>query len=483
MFVTAYRDRKEKELPLSVLTNTDSLQGHGFHLEVPMRFRARLEEMGTPILLSAVLIATLFLGGCDRPTRSQPPPAVPEVATLTVSTQSVVLTTELPGRTAAYLVAEIRPQVNGLIQKRLFTEGADVKTGEVLYQIDPAPFKAALDNASANLVATQKNADRARAALAVSIAGVARQKATLELARTNHARFEEAFKERAVSASQRDQAATEAEVADAWVKSAEAQVESDRKATAVAEAAILQAEAAEETSRISLNYTKITAPISGRVGRSSVTVGAIVTAYQPLALATIQQMDPIYVDVRQSTAELLRLKRSLTQGRLNKDGKNQNAVRLILEDGSTYPQEGILQFRDVTVDPTTGSVILRAVFPNPESVLLPNMFVRAVVKEGVHDQAILAPQQAVSRDPKGNPFALVVGREGKVELRVLTLDRAMGDQWLVSAGLAPGDRVIVEGIQRARPGALVKEVPFEAGKKEGAKTAAQAPGEKGAKQK
>ena len=245
---------------------------------------------------------------------------------VTVKPQPVVLTTELPGRTSAYLVAEIRPQVNGLIQKRLFTEGSDVKAGQVLYQIDPAPFQAALDNAAANLAAVQKTADRARAALAASIAGVTRQQATLELARTNRERFEEVFKDKAVSASQRDQAVTEAEVAEATLRAAEAQVESDRKAVAAAEAAIKQAEAALETARINLGYTRVTAPISGRIGRSNVTDGAIVTAYQPVALATIQQLDPIYVDVPQSTTELLRLKRRLEDGRLNRDGTNQRKV-------------------------------------------------------------------------------------------------------------------------------------------------------------
>ena len=186
------------------------------------------------------------------------------------------------------------------------------------------------------------------------------------------------------------------------------------------------------------------------------TVGALVTAYQPTALATIQQLDPIYVDVPQSTTELLRLQRRLEDGRLNHDGTNQNKVQLILEDGTRYPLEGTLQFRDVSVDPTTGSVILRVVFPNPKGLLLPGMFVRAVVKEGVNDQAILIPQQAVSRDPKGNPIALIVDAAGKVEQRMLTLDRAIGDQWLVSSGLAPGERVIVEGMQKVRPGAAVK---------------------------
>jgi membrane fusion protein (multidrug efflux system) len=426
-----------------------------------MQFPRKLYENVKPGLLPILFLGSLLMSGCDRPTKSQPSLSGPEVATATVSTQSALLTTELPGRTSAYLVAEIRPQVNGLIQKRFFTEGSDVKAGQVLYQIDPASFQAALDNAAANLAATRKNAERARAGLAASIAGVARQRATLELARSNRERFQEAFKERAVSASQRDQAATEAEVAVAVLQAAEAQVESDRKAQAAAEAAIQQAEAAVQTARINLGYTKITAPISGRIGRSSVTMGAIVTAYQPLVLATIQQLDPIYVDVRQSTAELLRLQRRLNHGRINQNGGNQNKVRLVLEDGTTYPQEGILQFRDITVDPSTGSVILRAVFPNPESILLPGMFVRAVVKEGIDEKAILIPQQAVSRDPKGNPFALIVNADGKVELRMLTLGRALGDEWLVSSGLAPGDRVIVEGTQRARPGASVKEVPFD----------------------
>ena len=416
-------------------------------------------------LAGAVLMP---MGGCDRGPQSPPPPPVPEVATVTVQPQQVVLTTELPGRTSAYLIAEIRPQVSGLVQKRLFTEGSDVKAGDVLYEIDPAPFKAALDNAAANLDVMRKTADRARAALAASLAGVARQKATLDLAGTNRRRLEDLFKDNAVSAADRDQAVTSADVAEAALQAAEAQVESDRQAIGAAEAGIKQAEAAVETARINLGYTKITAPISGRIGRSTVTDGAIVTAYQPMALATIQQLDPIYVDVPQSTTELMRLKRRLEDGRLNRDGASQNKVNLILDDGTMYPLEGTLQFRDVSVDPTTGSVILRAVFPNPKGLLLPGMFVRAVVKEGVNDRAILIPQQAVSRDPKGNPIALIVDGAGKVGQRMLSVDRAIGDQWLVSTGLAPGERVIVEGIQRVRPGAPVREVPFAAGGKENA---------------
>jgi len=410
----------------------------------------------------------LIPAGCSQSTQPQPPPPVPEVATITVKPQKVILTTELPGRTSSCMVAEIRPQVNGLIQKRLFAEGSEVKAGQLLYEIEPAPFKAAVNSAAANLVAMQKAADRARAALEASRANVTQHRTTLKLARINSERFEDAFKERAVSASERDRAVTEAIVAEAALHATEAQLESDRKAIAAAEAAIQQAEAGLEMVRINLGYTKITAPISGRIGRSNVTAGAIVTAYQPLALTTIQQLDPIYVDVTQSTAELLRLKRHLDDGRLNPDGKTHNKVGLILEDGTPYPLQGTLQFRDVTVDPTTGSVILRGIFPNPEAVLLPGMFVRAVVKEGVNRQAILIPQQAVSRDPKGNPLALIVDAEGKVQQRMLRLDRAIEDQWLVSSGLAAGDRVIVEGVQRVRPGASVKEVPFRTGGEESA---------------
>lgn len=412
-------------------------------------------------LVLVVLLSGFLVAGCDRRQQSPPPPTVPEVATVTVQPHKVVLTTELPGRTAAFRVADIRPQVSGLIQKRLFTEGSDVKAGQILYQIDPAPFQAALDNGTANLAAMRKSADRTRAVLVASIARVTQQRATLKLARTNRQRFEDAFKDRAVSASQRDQAVTNTDVAEATLRAAEAQVESDRAAVAVAEATIHQAEAALKTARINLGYCRVTAPISGRIGRSSMTEGAIVTAYQPVAMATIQQLDPIYVDVPKSTTALLRLKRRIEDGHLNHDGTNQNKVKLILEDGTAYPLEGTLQFRDVTVDPTTGSVLLRVVFPNPEGVLLPGMFVQAVIKEGVNEQAILVPQQGVSRDRKGNPSALIVDAEGKAQQRMLTIDRAIGDKWHVSEGLVPGDQVIVEGMQRVRPGAAVKVVPFK----------------------
>jgi len=410
-------------------------------------------------LVFVVLLAGLLLTSCDRRQQTAPPPRIPEVSVVIVHPQKIVLTTELPGRTSAFRVAEIRPQVSGLILKRLFKEGSNVKAGQVLYQIDPAPFQAVLDRAKATLLAARKNASRARAALAASIANVARQKATLALARQNRKRFETAYKSRSVSASQRDQAVTEARVAEATLSAYEAQVESDRTAIAAAEAAIKQAEAAVKTASINLGYTKVTAPISGRIGRSNVTEGAIVTAYQPVPLATIQQLDPIYVDVPQSTAELLRLKRRLQDGNLHHGGVNQAKVKLILEDGTVYPHEGTLQFRDVSVDPTTGSVILRMIFPNPERILLPKMFVRAVIKEGTKEHAILVPQQGVSRDRRGNPFALIVTPEGKVARRMLTIDRAIGDKWLVSSGLNPGDRVIVEGLQYVRPGMPVKVVP------------------------
>jgi membrane fusion protein, multidrug efflux system len=424
-----------------------------------------LKNEGIGRILVGIIGAGLsILVGCGQQAGTGAPKGgPPEVAVVTIQPQPLVVTTELTGRTSAHLVAEVRPQVGGLIQKRLFTEGSEVKEGDVLYQIDPAPFDAALENAAANLTVIQKNADRARAALQASLANVTRQQATVDLARINRERFEEAIKEKVVSASQRDQAVTEAQVAEATLLAVKAQVESDRKAISAAEAAIQQAEAALKMARINRGYTAITAPISGRIGRSSVTVGALVTAYQPLALSTIQQLDPMFVDVPQSTAELLRLRTRLEDGRLDHSGQKQNKVRLVTEDGVQYPLGGELQFRDVTVDPSTGSVILRVTVPNPKGVLLPGMFVRAVVDEGVNPRALLIPQQAVARDPRGNPTTLIVDAEGKVQQKPLTLDRAIGNAWLVTAGLSPGEKVIVEGMQKVRPGVSVKAVPFAAG--------------------
>jgi membrane fusion protein (multidrug efflux system) len=299
-----------------------------------------------------------------------------------------------------------------------------------------------------------------------TLAAVKQRQATLELAKTNRWRFEELFKTRAVSASQRDQAVTEAEVAEAALRSAEAQVKSDQEAVAAAEAAIQQAEAALKAAQINLGYTRITAPISGRIGRSNVTVGALVKERQDSPLAVVQQISPIYVDATQSSANLLRLKRNREAGRINGTGPDQARVKLLLEDGTPFPVEGTLKFSEVTVDPSTGSFILRMVFPNPKHILLPGMYVRAIVQEGEADRAILVPQQAVARDAKGNPTVLVVDGDGKVGKRMLTLDRAIGDRWLVASGLAPGERLIVEGVQKVRPGNAVKVVLFDAGRKD-----------------
>jgi membrane fusion protein (multidrug efflux system) len=366
----------------------------------------------------AAVAGGFFFAACTRPNVAPPAPRPAEVATVTIAPQRVVLTTELPGRTSPYRMAEIRPQVNGLIQKRLFTEGSDVQAGQELYQIDPAPFQAALNNAQAAL---------------------GRAEAGLPALSARADRFKDLVAEKAVSQQNLDDAA-------AALKQTEADVQFYK--------------AALENARINLGYTRVIAPISGRIGTSTVTDGAIVTAYQPMALATIQQLDPIYVDVPQSTSELLRLERQMAEGRLARDATSQDAAQLILEDGTAYPQEGALQFRDISVDRSTASVTLRMVFPNSRGVLLPGMFVRAVVKEGVNGKAILIPQQAVSRDPKGNPLAFIVDAQGVAQPRLLVLDRALGNQWLVNSGLAPGDRVIVEGLQRVRPGAPVKAVPL-----------------------
>jgi len=350
-----------------------------------------------------ILVAGLILGGCGKKTGGPAP--MPEVAVVTIQPKPVVMTTELPGRTAAYLIAEVRPQVSGIIQKRMFKEGSNVKAGQALFQIDSALYQAALARSEANLMAIQLRADRLRELLA----------------------------DKAVSQQECDDAA----------------------------AALKQIQADIQTARINLKYTTITAPISGRIGRSSVTEGALVTAQQPTALATIQQMNPIYVDVIQSTTDILRLRRQLQKGQLHQNSKNQQKVRLLMDDGTEYPLKGTLQFRDVTVDPTTGSVILRIVFPNPKGVLLPGMFVRAVVQEGVNKKAILVPQQAVTRDPKGNPLTLIVDAQGKVQQRPLTLDRTIGKDWLVSSGLGQGERVIVEGALKVKPGMPVKAIAFE----------------------
>lgn len=432
------------------------------------------------VFVGVALAVSAHFAGCNRQPPA-PPPAVPEVAVVTVQPQRVVLTSELPGRTSAFLVAEIRPQVNGLIEKRLFTEGAQVKAGDVLYEIDPAPYEAEVDKANASLLVAKKAADQARAKVDASVAALKRHQAVLSLAKTNLQRYDKLIKTQTVSAMDHDKYVSEVDVADSALRVAEAEVDTSRQAVEAAEAAIKQAEAAEGAARINLKYTKITAPISGHIGRSKVTVGAIATAYQPLSLATIQQLDPIYVDVPQSTVELNRLKRSLANGRLEDNGTD--SVKIILEDGTAYPQEGSLKFRDVTVDPTTGSVILRIVVPNPDSILLPGMFVRAIVDEGVQQQAILVPQQAITRDPKGEPYAMIVqtvkGQDGKskdvVKRQSIRTDRVLGAYWIVSSGLSEGDRVIVEGLQKARPDAEVKVVPLSPDSKIAAKPQSNTP--------
>jgi membrane fusion protein (multidrug efflux system) len=401
-----------------------------------MQLQENLNKRVRTFAVSVTLIGSLVLGGCGSK-QAAPQPGPAEVAVVTVRPERIVLTTELPGRTSAYFVAEIRPQVSGIIQERLFNEGSDVKAGSVLYRIDPAPYQAAYNNA---------------------VAALARSEANLEPARLKAERYRKLIGLKAISQQDFDNA-------DAALKQAEADIEYSK--------------AMVESARINLANTRITAPISGRIGKSEVTVGALATAYQGSPFATIQQLDPIYVDATQSSANLLELKRNISAGRIRGAGPDQARVKLLLEDGTAYPQEGTLKFSEVTVDPSTGSFILRMVFPNSKHILLPGMYVRAVVQEGIAEQAILVPQQGVSRDPKGNPVALVVDGSGKVEQRMITVARAMGNRWLVSEGLKPDDRLIVEGSQRVRPGTPVRTVPFDASRKDG--TVAEKTGQPAAK--
>jgi membrane fusion protein, multidrug efflux system len=340
----------------------------------------------------------LLLAGCSH--QAPPPtPPPPKVSVVTVHAQAVPIITELPGRVTAHRTADVRPQVNGIILKRLFVEGSEVKAGQQLYQIDPALYKALYDSAVAALAAAKALAERDKPLVESNL----------------------------VSKQDYDNA----------------------------EAAYLQAQAAVETARINLVYTKVLSPISGRISRSFVTEGALVTANQATALANLQQLDPIYVDVTQPSTTLLRLKREADAGLLKQNEAGKTQVRLKLEDGTDYAHPGTLEFSEVTVDQGTGSVTLRALMPNPERLLLPGMFVREQIQEGVRQDAVLAPQQGVSHDQKGQANALVVGPDDAVELRMVQVDRAIGDQWVVSSGLKPGDRVIVEGIQSAKPGSKV----------------------------
>ncbi|HEY5924082.1 MAG TPA: efflux RND transporter periplasmic adaptor subunit, partial [Kofleriaceae bacterium] len=334
-------------------------------------------------------------------------------------------------RTSAYRVAEVRARVNGIVQKRLFKEGSDVKAGEALFQIDPAPYQAALESAQAQL---------------------ARAEATVESAKSLAERYTKLVETNAVSRQEYDDAIAKQKSAVAEVAAARAQV---------------------KTARINVDYTRVTAPIAGRIGRSDVTEGAYVQQASATLLATVQQLDPVYIDLTWSSADLMKMRRALESGELQSvDGKAK--VSVLLEDGREYAEQGTLQFADVSVDQTTGSVALRAIVPNPKGELLPGMFVRARIDEGTKADALLVPQRAVTRDQNGRPIALVVDKAGKVERRQLETDRAVGDSWLVTKGVAPGDQIIIEGLQKARPGATVKPVPA-ASAKPSAATPAPAP--------
>lgn len=376
--------------------------------------RETLSTAAAALLLGCLLIPA----GCERQTNAagKMPSPPPEVGVEIIQPQRVSIVSELPGRTSAFLIAEVRPQVGGIIQKRLFTEGSEVKAGEALYQIDPATYQATFNSAKAALAKAEASRD------------------TLRLKAERH---KELVKINAVSQQEHDNAV-------GALREAEADIEA--------------AKAALETARINLAYTRVTSPITGRIGKSSVTVGALVTASQANPLATVQQIEPIYVDVVQSSAELLRLRQILSDGTLKGGGNKKAKVGLLLEDGTQYPLEGTLEFSDVTVDQSTGSITLRAIFPNPQFVLLPGMYVRAILEEGVREQAILAPQRGVTRNARGRPTALVVDNSEKVEQRILKVDRAIGDRWLVGEGLNPGDRLIVEGLQKVKPGSPVRVV-------------------------
>jgi membrane fusion protein (multidrug efflux system) len=364
----------------------------------------------------AALPLLLLMAACSRGGPSAPPPGPPEVGVVTVTPQEVTLSTELPGRVSAFRVAEVRARASGIVLKRLFTEGTDVKQGQPLFLIDPAPARAALDAA---------------------VAQQARAEAQLGQARLTEKRAAELLAGDAASPQSHDDAAA---------------------ALQAAEADLAAARAAAESARINLAYTTVTAPVAGRIGRAEVTEGAYVQAPAATRMAVIQQLDPVYVDVTRSSAELVALRRELEAGKLQSAGAGTARVTLVTEDGREYPRPGTLQFADVSVDPGTGAVALRAVFPNPKAELLAGMYVRARLVEGVDPQALLVPQSGVTRDTRGQPTALVV-QDGKAELRVLTADRTVGDAWLVTGGLRAGDQVIVEGLQRIRPGAPVKPVP------------------------
>ncbi|MCR2747825.1 efflux RND transporter periplasmic adaptor subunit [Limnobacter parvus] len=371
-------------------------------------------KRNSALCISALLtVGSLSLAGCgsqEGGANAAASPTLPQVRVLEVTAKPVSLFTELPGRTSPYLIAEVRPQVNGIIKARQFQEGSKVKAGMSLYQIDPSTYQAEYASAKAMLEKAQ---------------------ASLTSATIRNDRFQELAKQNAVSQQERDDAF-------ATLKLAQADVAASK--------------AALQSAQINLTYTRVTAPISGQIGRSNITAGALVQQGQTNPLTTIHQLDPIYVDLTQSTTELLQLKRDLESGVLKSAGKDAATVTLKLEDGSDYAQTGKLQFSDVTVDQNTGTVTLRAVFPNPDQQLLPGMYVRASLEEGVREASILVPQKAIMRDATGEPSAFVLTAENKVEKRSVKTARAIGDQWLIAEGLQAGDRLIVDGIQKVRPG-------------------------------
>ena len=360
-----------------------------------------------------MLSGSLALTGCDDKPAQQGAQHAPEVGVVTLKSEPLVITTELPGRTNAFRVAEVRPQVSGIILKRNFTEGGDITAGESLYQIDPATYQASYESAKGDLAKAQ---------------------AAANIAKLTVNRYSKLLGTQYISRQDYDTAVADAQQANA---------------------AVLAAKAAVETARINLAYTKVTSPISGRIGKSNVTEGALVQNGQATALATVQQLDPIYVDVTQSSNDFLRLKQELMDGKLKQEN-GKAKVDLVTNDGIKYPQSGALEFSDVTVDQTTGSITLRAVFPNPDHTLLPGMFVRARLEEGTNPNALLVPQQGVTRTPRGDATALVVGEGDKVETRQIVATQAIGDKWLVTEGLKDGDRVIITGLQKVKPGVQVK---------------------------
>lgn len=367
----------------------------------------------TPLAVVLMLSGSLALTGCDDKQDQQGGQQMPEVGVVTLKTEPLQITTELPGRTVAYRIAEVRPQVSGIILKRNFVEGSDIEAGVSLYQIDPATYQATYDSAKGDLAKAQ---------------------AAANIAELTVKRYQKLLGTQYISKQEYDQALADAQQATA---------------------AVVAAKAAVETARINLAYTKVTSPISGRIGKSSVTEGALVQNGQASALATVQQLDPIYVDVTQSSNDFLRLKQELANGSLKQEN-GKAKVDLVTSDGIKFPQSGTLEFSDVTVDQTTGSITLRAIFPNPDHTLLPGMFVRARLQEGTKPTALLVPQQGVTRIPRGDATVLVVGADNKVETRQIVASQAIGDKWLVTDGLKAGDRVVVSGLQKVRPGAQVK---------------------------